>query len=264
MLVLPLLGSLAVVMGTGCHNASPAREQALVQTRQGVSYVPPSNTQGLPIAPDPKLTPGATLPVTREDICVPGYTQKVRNVPEAVKRQVYASYGITSHKAGDFEVDHLISLELGGSNSPKNLWPESFKTQPWNAHVKDALENRLHADICTNQLDLVTAQHEIAVDWIGAYKRIFGTSTPSGQSFGRRGQARAASYNRSSAGNQDASANASSSAVPSSTNGQVWVNTRSGKYFGSGSPHYGTTKTGAFMSEQDAIQHGYVAAQGQG
>jgi hypothetical protein len=69
-----------------------------------------------PILPDPKLTPGDVLPVTKDDICVPGYTKKVRSVPEAVKRKAYAEYGITSHEPGEYEVDHLISLELGGSN----------------------------------------------------------------------------------------------------------------------------------------------------
>ncbi len=128
---LSFVSALAAVLGAGCHSSSPAQQQALVvQTPRDTSYAPQDNTQGLPLAPDPKMTPGAVLPVTREDICVPGYTKKVRNVPEAVKRQVYASYGITSHKAGDFEVDHLISLELGGSNSPKNLWPSRIKRSP--------------------------------------------------------------------------------------------------------------------------------------
>jgi 5-methylcytosine-specific restriction endonuclease McrA len=51
--------------------------------------------------------------------------QKVRNVPAEMKRQVYHEYGITSHGSGEYEIDHLIPLELGGSNSIKNLWPES-------------------------------------------------------------------------------------------------------------------------------------------
>ena len=42
--------------------------------------------------PDPKLTPGDTLAVTRADICTPGYTKVVRAVPAAVKREVYAGY----------------------------------------------------------------------------------------------------------------------------------------------------------------------------
>jgi hypothetical protein len=29
------------------------------------------------------------------------------------KAQVYAEYGIASHASGEYEMDHLISLELG-------------------------------------------------------------------------------------------------------------------------------------------------------
>jgi hypothetical protein len=131
-----------------------------------------------PIRPDAELTPGATLAVTAEDICAPRYARKVRDVPAEVKRQVYASYGIASHVPGEYEVDHLISLELGGSNSVRNLWPESYITSPWNAHVKDALENRLHRAVCDGVLDLATAQHDIAKDWIAAYKRYFHRDLP--------------------------------------------------------------------------------------
>ena len=80
--------------------------------------------QPTPIVPDPKLTPGGTFDVSVRDICVPGYTKKVRSVPAEMKGEVYEEYGVTSHNPGDYEVDHLIPLELGGSNSIKNLWPE--------------------------------------------------------------------------------------------------------------------------------------------
>ena len=79
--------------------------------------------QPTPIVPDPKLTPKDSSPVTVQDLCVPGYSRKVRNVPAEMKREVYREYGITSHGSGDYEVDHLIPLELGGSNSIKNLRP---------------------------------------------------------------------------------------------------------------------------------------------
>jgi hypothetical protein len=82
-----------------------------------------------PILPDPVLTPGDALDVTVKDICTPGYTKKVRDVPESVKREVYAEYGITSHKPYEYEIDHLKSLELGESSAKKNLWPQAYNTQ---------------------------------------------------------------------------------------------------------------------------------------
>ncbi|MDQ6830586.1 MAG: HNH endonuclease [Gemmatimonadota bacterium] len=140
---------------------------------------PPLQAIGdLPMLPDRRRTPGAVLDVTAKDICVPGYTKKVRNVPATVKKQVYESYGIRTHPRGAFEVDHLISLELGGSNAVANLWPESYRTSPWNAKVKDALENKLHRMVCANEIDLPAAQRAIAVDWIGAYKQYFHRDLP--------------------------------------------------------------------------------------
>jgi len=131
-----------------------------------------------PIMPDPAKTPGDTLAVTKADICVPGYSKKVRNVPESVKKQAYAEYGITSHTPKEYEVDHLISLELGGSNSLKNLWPQSYVTSPYNAHKKGVLENKLHKLVCDGAIDLKTAQRQIATDWIGAYRKYVGSDIP--------------------------------------------------------------------------------------
>jgi hypothetical protein len=123
--------------------------------------------------PDPKLTPGDTLAVAKVDICTPGYTKLVRAVPVAVKREVYAGYDRWRRKGVCCEVDHLIRLELGGSNRITKLWPEPYDIT-WNAHVKDRLENRLHEMVCTGQLDLASAQKAIATDWISAYKRYEG------------------------------------------------------------------------------------------
>ena len=207
-----------------------------------------------PLLPDRTLTPGDTLDVTKDDICVPGYTKKVRNVPKAVKDQVYASYGIKSRSPGEYEVDHLISLELGGSNSIKNLWPESYKTTPWNAHVKDKLENRLHDDVCSGKTDLKTAQQQIATDWIGTYKRTFGNPAASaegtkGSFFHRRNPAADPGSAKGDAGSASAD--------------KVWVNTKSGKYFLPGARYYGKTKEGQYMTETEAKNQGFTAAKGQ-
>ena len=250
----------------GCRSAQQPGQAAPRRSAPATS----ADQANAPLLPDSKMTPGATLPVTRADICVPGYTQKVRNVPSDVKKQVYAEYGITTHKAGDYEVDHLISLELGGSNSIKNLWPQSYKTQPWNAHVKDALENELHAEVCDGRLDLATAQHDIATDWIAAYKKYFHTSGPLSGSGGSATGGRRR-RNRHPLTGADSpfpappvSSGPVSGNVPAAgTSGQVWVNLKSGKYFRPGSSYYGNTKQGQYMTEAQAQQQGYVAAKGQ-
>ena len=95
-----------------------------------------------PLLPDAKLTPGVVLTnVTVEQITQRGYANVlnggVRHVPDSVKRQVFIEYfGAVPAKPGAYEIDHLISLELGGSNDARNLWPESYTTQP------DASPNR--------------------------------------------------------------------------------------------------------------------------
>jgi hypothetical protein len=126
--------------------------------------------------PDPNLTPGAALEVTKDDVCTVGYTKNVRNVPVAVKRRVYEEYGV-EYVPRAYEVDHLIALELGGSNSIRNLWPESYSLV-WNAHVKDALEGRLHRLVCDGSISLETAQKAIATNWIDAYQGYFQTDVP--------------------------------------------------------------------------------------
>ncbi len=122
--------------------------------------------------PDSACTPGAIFPdATKDKICVPGYSSQVRNVPDSVKNQAYAEYGITSHTTGQYEVDHLISLELGGSNDIANLWPEPADPRP-GFHEKDKVENYLHAQVCSGSISLQEAQAKIANDWFSVYQSL--------------------------------------------------------------------------------------------
>lgn len=125
--------------------------------------------------PNPSLTPGDVLPdAAAQQGCTPGYASSVRSVTPDEKHQVYRRYGIAD-TPGQHEVDHFISLELGGSNALTNLWPEPYNPPP-GAHEKDKVENYLHERVCDGALTLQQAQTAIRTDWYAVYQQI-----PAGQ-----------------------------------------------------------------------------------
>jgi hypothetical protein len=137
------------------------------------------------------LTPGVALAVSRASVCTPGYASRVRDVSESDKAAVYDRYGVV-WVPYQHEVDHLISLELGGSNAIRNLWPEPY-AGTWGARTKDTLENRLHELVCEGRLKLRSAQRQEARDWIAAYRTYVG-ATPAPDTTGSPGSSAGGYY----------------------------------------------------------------------
>ncbi|HTP00839.1 MAG TPA: hypothetical protein VMJ64_05645, partial [Anaerolineales bacterium] len=145
------------------------------------SPVPPAvPTQDVPFLPNPAWQPGANNPDVTQDniqttICVSGYSSKIRppvSYTDKLKKKQIVQYGYTDTNLADYEEDHLVSLEIGGHpTDPQNLWPQPRHTQPWNASIKDTVENVLHGMICSGQLPLDTARQAIATDWVAAYQK---------------------------------------------------------------------------------------------
>jgi hypothetical protein len=133
-----------------------------------------------PLEPRPNLTPGAVRTVNVSEVCSATTTddRKVLVIPASLKQEVFREYDLTGARMRDFEVDFLITPELGGSNDIRNLWPEPYHAPVWNAHVKDELEDRLREMVCDGRIDLSTAQHDLSADWILAYKKYFHTDRP--------------------------------------------------------------------------------------
>lgn len=128
--------------------------------------------------PNRALTPGAIQSGDTAVICKPGWAEAHRNVSSATEDDVAREYGLSGHYG--YEIDHLIPLELGGSNAVANLWPEPYSS-PYGATQKDGLEDYLHDQVCHHGLPLATAQHEIAANWYAAW---VSAGRPTPQDFG--------------------------------------------------------------------------------
>ena len=125
--------------------------------------------------PDRRCSPGAFYSkLTKRVICSRSFrTSQVRHVTYAMRYRVEREYGLKpGHYGRRLEIDHIVPLELGGSNALANLFPErNFRTAGY--HVKDRLENRLHRMVCSGHLKLQVAQRAIAANWRALYRHVF-------------------------------------------------------------------------------------------
>jgi hypothetical protein len=101
-------------------------------------------------------------------ICVSGWTATIRppvSYTSALKKWLLKDRNLPG-TVSDYQLDHLISLELGGAPySTANLWMQDA-TQ---GHVDDGMENRLKRDVCAGKLTLKQGQRAEL-----AWKRIQG------------------------------------------------------------------------------------------
>jgi hypothetical protein len=129
------------------------------------STVNDGSTSASPIRALASLTPGARNPsvtqsTIRSTICSATWVARARP-SAAYLRRLKASQMRRYGEAGPvrlYEEDHLIPLELGGAaRNPRNLWPEPVTR----AHKVDAVEQHLHAQVCSGRLTLRLAQSKI-------------------------------------------------------------------------------------------------------
>ena len=136
------------------------------------------------VLPNHARTPGAVNPSVSQanigqTICVSGWTATIRPpssyTTDLKGAQLASGYTYKGDAAkGDYEEDHLISLELGGAPSAEaNLWPEPYRA-PEGARVKDVVESKLHTLVCHGTITLATAQRAIATNWWAAYQTYVG------------------------------------------------------------------------------------------
>lgn len=126
--------------------------------------------------PDPSCTPGVyysavTQSTINSTICVSGWTATVRpstSYTNGLKAQGIIDYGYSDTNMSDYEEDHFIPLELGGSpTDPKNLWPEPHSGTK-NSTTKDGVETKLKNAVCKGTVTLAAARSAIKNNWTTA------------------------------------------------------------------------------------------------
>lgn len=157
--------------------ASAAAAARAVDVGKTVLLAPRTKTVGCTLGsvPDRRCSPGAySSKLTKAVICSADFrTSEIRDVPTSLKHEVEVEYGLTPKPYGHaLEIDHIVSLELGGSNDVANLFPERHPGY----HAKDRLENRLHDPVCEGTRGLRATQRRIATDWRALYRDVFGVA----------------------------------------------------------------------------------------
>lgn len=115
------------------------------------------------------ITPGLTRPLSLHTVCTTRWGRDRRHVTQAMKKQVFASYGIAWEKRSLYEVDHLVPRSLAGADDVRNLWPQAYAGTS-GARVKDHLEVVLGRKVCAGEMTLEFAQMAIVSDWLAAFR----------------------------------------------------------------------------------------------
>jgi len=95
-----------------------------------------------------------------------------------VARLVVRAYAVEDLSPDEYELDALITPELGGTVDAENLWPQRYAGGVWTAYVKDEIEDHLRDLVCAGRLELTVAQQDMARNWIAAYQKYFHRDLP--------------------------------------------------------------------------------------
>lgn len=82
--------------------------------------------EGIPVLPMPDVTPGKAETADTGYVCS-HLTKDRRRVRRADKAAAYREYGVPAADRHLYVIDHLVPLDLGGSNDLANLWPQESR-----------------------------------------------------------------------------------------------------------------------------------------
>ena len=164
-------GTLAALLGPSPGSAKPGLFSAVDSSGNSFGFSDQKDTSGKPFfayrAPgDTSTTTDLTRVATSFDprVATPQSSASFLN-PRAVASRA----ALKTAMGGSYntELDHIIALELSGSNNPKNLQiePSVDPSKPYsstNQTATDPLENQLAKQVSTGQMSLFDAQTKLA------------------------------------------------------------------------------------------------------
>jgi hypothetical protein len=148
------------------------------------------------VATSGAIDPRVTQATIQQTICTSEFTDIVGlsiAYADPIKARLLSS-GHLPGTAQNYELDHLVPLNLGGSpTSRRNLWLQPYgdaahplkDTDKWpddgsvaaGARQKNSVETLLNKEVCEGKLTLKEAQEQIRTDWFALYKERIGGAT---------------------------------------------------------------------------------------
>lgn len=114
------------------------------------------------------MNPDVTQANIGSTICVSGWTATIRppvSYTNGVKHNLMQRAGIPWERRAEYELDHLVPLQLGGHPRDRH----NLVLQPWEgpegARAKDVVETRTKRLVCAGKLSLEKARACMASDW---------------------------------------------------------------------------------------------------
>lgn len=114
------------------------------------------------------LNPLVSQENIRITICKPGWSATIRppiSYTAMIKRALMQASGIPWNRRVEYELDHIVPLELGGA--PRDI--KNLTLQPWvgpnGARAKDVVETKMHHLVCAGSTSLAYARDCMVSDW---------------------------------------------------------------------------------------------------